>query len=51
MPDLKLLDRDVVKIMEFIFSAHGDQAEWQKWLENKKAEEEKKSEAFGDEFD
>ncbi len=51
MPDLKLLDRDVVKIMEFIFSAHGDQAEWQKWLEKKKAEEEKKVEAFGDEFE
>jgi cbb3-type cytochrome oxidase cytochrome c subunit len=51
MPGLKLLDRDVVKIMTFIFTYPVDQAEWLKWAEEKRKEEENKSETFGDEFD
>ena len=51
MPGLKLLDRDVAKIMNFIFTSPVDQAEWRKWAEEKRKEEENKSETFGDEFD
>ena len=44
MPNLKLLDRDIKKIVRFIFTEHLDQAEWREWVakEAKQQEEQPK---------